>query len=105
MGNNRKNDNICQIVKIELIEAVTQANSSDAIAKFNTDKDKWYYNNTGFSTTGNFCEIEAIEEFNFKYETSNPAASVLENLKVRLKNNSCTGITGYKYRVTWECKG
>lgn len=89
---------ICSVKKIEYVETVSKANfesgeSNSAKKIFESKKDTWY--KTPPSITGTYCNINTISKF--KYTNSG-----VEEVKVTSNNHNC--LSGYKYRVIWECK-
>ena len=114
-----KKRSICNIVNIEYVEAVPAIpeNESEKARKTFIEKYKtWYwepkmvglFNNVNdVGNTGvKFCEIGIVKKFEFVHgEKPSANNDYLKDLDVVFKDN-CKGnfVTGYKYRVTWECE-
>lgn len=98
----------CKIVNIEYIENITKSVYNKSAKKaFEDNRKYWYYDTADYYKTnlsGTYCEIETVNEFKYNRDTNKWQIKGLDNINITLKDSGCSGITGYKMRVTWQCQ-
>ena len=101
---------ICDVVNIEYVSSLNPQDSFEAYKVFYNEKNNWYFNTNELMSNildpasleaEDFCEIEIVDKFDF-----NKTSKILNPVEVSYATNCMRNnnyISGYKYRVTWEC--